>query len=101
MKMYSSEICPGCKAFKALMAERGIEEAFEIVDITEDVRKMREFLKLRDNEEAFAQVREHSFIGIPSFVNDNGEITLDENVALAWIGQPPMVKQMPGCSTCK
>lgn len=101
MKMYGSEICPGCKNFKALMAERGIEDAFEIVDITEDVRKMREFLKLRDNEEAFAQVREHSFIGIPCFVNDDGEITLDENTALAWIGQPPMVKEMPGCATCK
>lgn len=101
MKMYSSEICPGCKNFKALLAERGIEDAFEIIEITEDVRKMREFLKLRDNEAAFAPVREHSAIGIPSFVNDDGEITLDENVALAWIGQPPMVKQMPGCATCK
>ena len=37
MKMYSSEICPGCKMFKALIAERGIEESFEIIDITEDV----------------------------------------------------------------
>lgn len=101
MKMYGSEICPGCKSFKALLAERGIENAFEIVDITEDVRKMREFLKLRDHEEAFAAVREHSFIGIPCFVNDEGEITLDENTALAWIGQPPMVKNFPGCATCK
>ena len=101
MKMYSSEICPGCKAFKALMAERGIEDAFEIVDITEDVRKMREFLKLRDNEAAFAEVREHSFIGIPAFVNEDGEITLDENVALGWIGQPPMEKFVPGCANCK
>lgn len=101
MKMYSSEICPGCKNFKALMAERGIENAFEIIDITEDVRKMREFLKLRDNEAAFAAVREHSFIGIPAFVNDDGEITLDEDTALAWIGQPPMVKNFPGCATCK
>ena len=101
MKMYSSDICPGCKAFKAVLAERGIEDAFEVVDITENVMKMREFLKLRDNEEAFAPVRERSAIGIPSFVNDNGEITLDENVALEWIGQPPMVKFVPGCATCK
>lgn len=101
MKMYSSEICPGCRNFKALLAERGIENAFEIVDITEDVFKMREFLKLRDHEEAFAAVREHSMIGIPSFVNDHGEITLDEDTALAWIGQPPMEKVVPGCANCK
>lgn len=101
MKIYSAEICPGCRKFKELMAERGIEDAFEIIDITENVVKMREFLKLRDNEPAFAQVREHSFIGIPAFVNDNGEITLDEDTALAWIGQPPMEKNFPGCATCK
>lgn len=101
MKMYSSEICPGCRNFKSLLAERGIENAFEIVDITQDVFKMREFLKLRDHEEAFAAVRERSMIGIPSFVNDDGEITLDEDTALAWIGQPPMEKIVPGCANCK
>ena len=50
MKMYSSSICPGCKMFKDLIAERGIEDAFEIIDITEDVRKMREFLKLHTSQ---------------------------------------------------
>ena len=101
MKMYSSDICPGCLRFKATLLERGVENPFEVVNITENVMKMREFLKIRDNHPAFAEVRERSSIGIPSFINDDGEITLDENVALAWIGQPPMVKQMPGCATCK
>ena len=28
-------------------------------------------------------------------------VTLDENEALAWIGQPPMKEQDSGCATCK
>ena len=49
MKMYSSDICPGCLRFKATLLERGVENPFEVVNITENVMKMREFLKIRDN----------------------------------------------------
>ncbi len=98
MKIYGAEICPGCRKFKALMAERNI--VAEYIDITESVMTMREFLKLRDHEPAFIPVREHGAIGIPCFVREDGEITLDENTALAWIGQPPMEEE-PGCATCK
>lgn len=101
MKMYSSEICGGCRMFKALMAERGIENAFEIVDITENVPNLRDFLQMRDNEKCFDEVRASGRIGIPCFVNDDGVVTLDEDVALAWIGQPPMEKIIPGCANCK
>ncbi len=99
MKVYGSDICPQCRDFKALLAERGI--AVEYIDMTENVRNMREFLHLRDHEEAFAPVRERGSIGIPCFVNDNGEITLDENTALEWLGQPPAEKDAFGCATCK
>lgn len=101
MKMYGSEICGGCRAFKALMAERGIEGSFEIVDITANVPNLRAFLALRDNEKCFEEVRAAGRIGIPCFVNDEGEVTVDENTALAWIGQPPMEPAAPGCASCK
>lgn len=35
-------------------------------------------------------VREHSGIGIPLFVNDSGVMTFDIDVAMSWIGQPPV-----------
>ena len=93
MKMYSSDICKDCRAFKALIAERSIESAFEIVDITENTQNLREFLHLRDTEAVFEAVRERGTIGIPCFVSDEGNITLDEDVALARIGQAPMERE--------
>lgn len=99
MKIYGSEICSGCRAFKALMAERGFEAEF--IEITENVANLRAFLKLRDTQKCFDSIRAEGRIGIPVFENDDGEITLDENVALAWIGQPPMEEEEPGCASCK
>ena len=37
---------------------------------------LKEFLSLRDNHPAFAKVRERGTIGIPCFVNDNGEVVI-------------------------
>ena len=99
MKIYGSEICSGCRAFKALMAERGFEAEF--IEITENVANLRAFLKLRDTQKCFDSIRAEGRIGIPVFENDDGEITLDENVALSWIGQSPMEEEEPGCASCK
>ena len=99
MKVYGAEICSGCRAFKALMAERGFEVDF--VDITASVANLREFLMLRDTNELFAPIRAEGRIGIPAFVREDGTVTLDENEALAWIGQPPVEEQDSGCATCK
>ena len=75
MKVFGSEICSGCRAFKALMAERGLEVDF--VEITASVANLREFLKLRDTNELFAPIREEGRIGIPVFVREDGTVTLD------------------------
>lgn len=97
MKVYGSSICPECREFKALMAERGFEADY--VEITENVMNMREFLRLRDHEAAFAPVREKGAIGIPAFIREDGEITLSMNEALAWLGQPPA--DVGKCADCK
>lgn len=99
MKVYSADICGDCRNFKALMLERGFEA--DIVEITKDVGSLKEFLKLRDNEPAFEAARREGYIGIPAFVNDDGEVTLEVNVALGWIGQPPVEELESGCEGCK
>ena len=55
MKVYGSEICSGCRAFRALAARRGLR--LEFVEITENVANLRAFLALRDGGDAFAQAR--------------------------------------------
>ena len=98
MKVYSSEICGDCREFKVLMQARGFEA--EIVEITENTTNMKAFLKLRDSEDAFEEVRREGRIGIPAFVNDDGAVTLDVNTALGWIGQPPAEAAESGCESC-
>lgn len=99
MKVYGSQICGDCRDFKELMEKRGF--TVEYVDITENVANLKEFLHLRDHEEAFAPVRERGSIGIPAFVKEDGEVTLDLNTALSWIGQEPVEEEEEGCAFCK
>ena len=98
LKVYGSDICGDCRDFKAVKAERGFE--VEYIDITESTKNLREFLQLRDSSAAFAPVKERGSIGIPAFVNENGDVTVDLNTALAWIGQAP-VEDEPCCADCK
>ena len=99
MKVYGSEICGDCRAFKALMAERGFE--VEYVDISESTANLRAFLWIRDNAPVFDAIRGEGRIGIPAFENEDGTVTLDLNTALGWIGQPPAEESdAPGCASC-
>ena len=100
MKVYGSDICGDCRVFKALMQQRGF--TVDYVDITENVPNLKEFLKLRDADKAFEAAKERGSIGIPAFVNEDGECTLDVNTALAWIGQPPIEEEEGACcASCK
>ena len=99
MKVYGAEICIDCREFKALMAERGFE--VEYVDITESTLNLRTFLKLRDEKQAFDEIKARGGIGIPAFEKEDGEVTLDLNTALSWIGQEPVEEKRPVCASCK
>ena len=101
MKVYGAEICVDCRNYKAIQANRGFEA--EYIDITASTGNLREFLAYRDKEEAFIPVKERGGIGIPLFVHEDGRVTLDQDEALAWIGQPPVeeeeiVEKMMACS---
>ena len=99
MKVLGSEICSGCREFKQLADERGLDTEF--IEITQDVASLRMFLQLRDREPVFDQIRREGRIGIPCFVREDGAVTLDLNEALGWIGQPPYEAPDTGCASCK
>ena len=85
MKVYGAEICISCRNYKAIQKSRGFNAEF--IDITESTANLKEFLAIRDTDSMFESVREEHRIGIPLFVNENGEKTFDINEALSWIGQ--------------
>ena len=88
LKVYGADICIDCRNFKAIEKKRGFET--EYIDITENTANLREFLKIRDTDPVFGPVREHSGIGIPLFVRDDGAKTFDIDEAFSWISQPPV-----------
>ncbi len=55
---------------------------FEYIDITDSMRNLKSFLKLRDNHEEFDFVRNRSGVGIPALVVD-GKIILNITEAIA------------------
>ena len=71
MKVYGADICIDCRNFKAIMAKRGFSA--EYVDIIENTGNLKEFLNIRDTDPVFEEVRKRGGIGIPLFVNEDGE----------------------------
>lgn len=74
--IYGADICSDCLEAKAVLGELDQFEV-EYKDITGDTRTLKEFLSYRDKEGIFRPVKEAGGIGIPLFLLENGEMTLD------------------------
>ncbi len=86
IKVYGMETCPGCQAVKPQLLGR--EDEFEYVDIGSHVRLLKEFLRLRDTRDEFAEIRKDGRAGIPCFLTEEGDITFDpEEVGLRNVEQ--------------
>jgi len=79
IKIYGMKTCPDCMAVDK-QAEGN--NRYEVIDIGDHVKYLKEFLYLRDNSPAFAEAREKGYIGIPCFVLEDGTVTLDPEKAL-------------------
>jgi len=87
MKVYGADICIDCRNLRHIMKTRGLELDYR--DIIADTLTLREFLAIRDHNEAFNECKARGGIGIPCFV-DGDRVTLDIDEAFSWIGQPPV-----------
>ncbi len=66
--------CPDCFDIKVRLSGN---PDFEIIDIGEHVRNLKEFIRLRDSSPAFDSVRANGSIGIPCFVSEDGQVSFD------------------------
>ena len=78
IKVYAMMTCPDCVEVDEQV--KG-DSRYEIIDIGEHVRFMKEFLRLRDNNEVFAEARAKGYAGIPCFVLEDGTVTLNPEEA--------------------
>ncbi|MCM1078293.1 MAG: glutaredoxin-related protein [Bacteroidales bacterium] len=72
IKIYVMSTCRDCTAVKRQAEGDG---RYEVIDIGSHVRRLKEFLSLRDTREEFAPMRRLGYVGIPCFVLEDGSIT--------------------------
>ena len=72
-RIYVMESCPDCTQTKQLYKDN---KEYELIDIGQQARSLKEFLALRDSHPAFAKVRERGSIGIPCFVKEDGTVII-------------------------
>lgn len=74
LKIYGSMQCPDCVKCREDLDKAGVE--YEYLDFSDDLRNLKAFLTIRDNDPLFAEVRAEGKIGIPCILEENGRISL-------------------------
>lgn len=75
LKIYGSMLCPDCVQCREELDRAGA--VYEYLDFSENLRHLKEFLKIRDESELFWEIRSEGKIGIPCIVREDGTVTLD------------------------
>jgi len=68
IKLYGSQHWPGCPDVKEALLQKGIE--FDYIEITDSMKSLKEFLKIRDKSDDFKIVRRVHAVGIPMLLVD-------------------------------
>lgn len=75
IRIYGSMLCPDCVQCRKDLDEAGV--AYEYLDFSEELKNLKEFLKIRDGNPLFDDLRTEGKIGIPCIVREDESITLD------------------------
>ena len=75
MIIYGSMLCPDCVRCRQELDSAG--KSYEYRDFSDSLLWLKEFLKLRDENPLFDEVKKEGKIGIPCIVHDDGRVTLD------------------------
>ena len=74
LKIYGSMLCRDCVQCREDLDAAGVE--YQFCDFNEDLKSLKEFLKLRDGDPMYDPVRDAGSIGIPTIVLPDGSATL-------------------------
>ena len=75
MLIYGSMLCPDCVECCKDLDAAGITYTF--LEFSDDLKNLKEFLKIRDNNPLFDALKAEGKIGIPCIVHEDGAIALD------------------------
>lgn len=72
--VYGMSTCPDCRYVEEQIKGN---QGYRTIDIGQDVRNLKAFLRLRDTCPSFEAARKSGSIGIPCFILEDGSVTLD------------------------
>lgn len=75
LKIYGSMLCPDCVKCCEDLKNANVE--YEYCDFASELLHLKTFLKWRDSEKIFEQVRMAGKIGIPCIMREDGTLTLE------------------------
>ena len=75
MTVYGSMLCPDCVQCRKDLDDAGTQYTY--CDFADDLAHLKAFLKLRDAEPIFEEIKREGKIGIPCIVLDDGTVTLE------------------------
>lgn len=71
-KLFVSDKCPDSVPLMELIEKEGLD--IEVVNITESMANLKEFLKFRDSDDFFGKAREEGCVGIPVLMYGDGDM---------------------------
>lgn len=74
MMIYGSMLCPDCVECCKDLDAAG--KAYTFCDFSDDLAHLKAFLKIRDREPVFEEIKREGKIGIPCLVDDTGAVSL-------------------------
>lgn len=78
LKVYGSILCPDCVRCREDLECGGVD--YEYLDFSDSLGNLKDFLRIRDGSDVFADAKREGYIGIPCIVDENGAVTLDWSV---------------------
>lgn len=79
--MFGTNACPDCVDADEKLKERGAD--FMYLEFSESIANLKRFLKLRDSEAIFEEVKKEGKVGVPCFKLSDGTLTLSLEEVLA------------------
>jgi len=73
--IYGSMLCKDCVECRKDLDQAGI--SYEFRDFSQSLLWLKDFLKIRDSDPQFSEVKTAGAIGIPCIVGENGEVFLE------------------------
>ena len=87
IKIYGMPTCPYCDYVHEQVIGR--EDEFEYINIGENIRNMSAFMRLRDTNSVFDEMKAIGDVGLPAFVLEDGTVTIEpSDVGLIEFGSP-------------